>query len=468
MRGQLFALLLVALAACPASSNPAERVLNMVGELKGELDTESSARIAAFKTEEKDCKQAEVASRAKVDSKDAEVRALLAKIAEQEKAMEVVAEHLRKLQAEAGASEVIVSMNVERLKGIVNNIALANKTAHAAAEQHTRKMGSLQKSYGVTQTLIQFIKRAFEHQANAKVHPAPGMVPDADAASLPARDTTNPKEVGVRGALDAASSERNVGGDASADDLHRALNFEKDDRAPDASEPAASTMSFKRVFSNVFAAKGPLASHRHTRTAQDLLAAIDRFQNSGRSPRRTLLEDPSDAMKRRHKQSSRIYELMVSLSQNIKLEHDSELDSNARTVAAGDKLMRALLKQRATIQAVLLKEAAKNLKHKVETAEKEISDKQKVIKEDTKQLEAVREHLMRLTTDLDDQSQKCKGISNGLGAYEDETAKQNRIMGEISTIIQDRVAKVKELVDKNIKAAAGLIHEASTVSPSSP
>ena len=162
-----------------------------------------------------------------VDTKDAEVRSVMDKIADEEKLSEALGLGLKKLQAESGASEVLVSMNVERLKGVTGNLALANKTAGASAEQHVKKMRSLQKAYGVVQTLIQFVKRAFERQASGKVHPAPGAAPQAGEVGHVALDTTNPKEVGIRGALDAASPDRAAGGDG-VHGLESAVQFEKD------------------------------------------------------------------------------------------------------------------------------------------------------------------------------------------------------------------------------------------------
>lgn len=486
MASSVLRLAVVALVASLCASNPAEKVVSMMDGLQTELGAESALKMGLFKTEETDCKVSEDAAREKVDTKDAEVRSVMDKIADEEKLSEALGLGLKKLQAESGASEVLVSMNVERLKGVTGNLALANKTAGASAEQHVKKMRSLQKAYGVVQTLIQFVKRAFERQASGKVHPAPGAAPQAGEVGHVALDTTNPKEVGIRGALDAASPDRAAGGDG-VHGLESAVQFEKDlafsetttsppevatetgdhqQEAPEATEATATplpTMSFKRVFSKVFAANGPLASHRHSQTAVDLMKAVEQFQGGGARRRALLAEAPPAvaAQKKSGKHASKIYELMQALSQTVKVEHDSELESNARTTAAGDKLMRALLKQRATIQAVLLKEAARNLKAKVDAAEKDISGHQKVIQTESKKLAGLREDLMRLTTDLDDHHQKCKGVTNAKTLYDEDTTKQKRIMGEISGIIKDRVAKVKALVDKNIKEAAGLIKAAT-------
>ena len=483
MASSVLRLAAVALLASLCASNPAEKVVSMMDGLQTELGSESASKMGLFKTEESDCKVSEDAAREKVDTKDAEVRSVMDKIADEEKLSSALGLGLKKLQAESGASEVLVSMNVERLKGVTGNLGLANKTAGASAEQHLKKMKSLQKAYGVVQTLIQFVKRAFERQASGKVHPAPGAAPQAGEVGHVALDTTNPKEVGIRGALDAASPDRGQGGDG-VHGLESAVQYEKDlkfsetttsppevatetgdhqQEAPEATATPLPTMSFKRVFSKVFAANGPLASHRHSQTAVDLMKAVEQFQAGG-ARGRALLAEASPAVaaqKKSGKHASKIYELMQALSQTVKVEHDSELESNARTTAAGDKLMRALLKQRATIQAVLLKEAARNLKAKVDAAEKDISGHQKVIQTESKKLAGLREDLMRFTTDLDDQHQKCKGVSSAKTMYDEDTTKQKGIMGEISGIIKDRVAKVKALVDKNIKEAAGLIKAAT-------
>ena len=469
-----------------SAGNPAERVLGMLGKLSDELSSEVATRGSAFKEAAAVCSKKERDARAKVDEKNKEVRGVMDQVAAAEKSILEKQGLLTRVQMDRGASEKLINAAKVEQASIAENLRRATDAGKAATEQHKSSVAALDKAFGVTSSVIAFMRRAYERQAATPV------VLDAkDYAKLKEVETTtttqapidmiNPKENGIRGAMSEVNAEVDRSADPATpkpavvtkEDVEAATG-EVDTPLPATTAAAAAAppapvekgagaagMSFKRVFSNLFDAKSPLAPHRHTQTATELMAAISKFQRM-EAPKtgRHLLADPKGASARQS-MSQKIYELLRKLEDHIKTQREQRTTSHESAQEANGKLVRALTKQQAQIEARLAKEARKKLPEQAATLEADLDTLKSTVTKSNKLLNANRNALVVLDADLDAVTKKCTEVEAAHTTFKDETKKQNGIIGDVREIITDRVAKVRALLEKNLGDVKGLVAEAA-------
>jgi archaellum component FlaC len=159
--------------------------------------------------------------------------------------------------------------------------------------------------------------------------------------------------------------------------------------------------------------------------------------------------------------SARIYELVRKLEAQIKSQREARLESYKSVQLANERLLTALTREKASLEAKLAKEAAKKLTERAKTLEDAMKGLKAAIVKKNKDLQAQRTVLLGLTNELSEVSRKCKTVAEAKLDFEQTTAKQKGLIQEVNGIITERIAKVKELLAKNLKDVKHLVDEAA-------